>query len=1342
MKNKLIFSITFFYIFLNTCFSQVTVLAPPDINGLCPGGNGQNLGSITIKEQSLKDFALTAPDGTGRFLEYYQITLNNPNFEFENAGTLIYAGVSGHNDNGSHIIQPQILAGNKSIYFSYKMFPVNALPDWDTDKAAFIWSGIKVKALSTAAIGQTATITRSTYAAGTNATQIGNAPNPSAGTQIHATVKAGGFDVNLIPNQTIVCSGLPVTLTATPTNGSSYVFEIENSSSPGGWKPLAGLPTPNNYICNVPTTDLINTSGANIDANFRVRVTRDGCTMTAITKVVVMPAPFASDQLNDKDYNNDEDPITISTEFPIVLPAFTSITYSGNGVIVDKFYPASFTEAVTNYTIYYTLEKSGCKSTTQILVSGEVKRATSPPPAFVSSVEAMPFCEIDGNKQITVSLGSNYRVMSVSASPPSAIVTTPNLGSESSTFAINPSIHTDYSITLNVLFLRTSGFVPIPEFLSGKISIYPGKTPTLTGFPWAYTASSLPLIYRTSICNSNDSTKLFATPGSEIKLYKVLKTEFNVPDKYVPIAMTSDLVGSPSGDGKLDNISFVSNEIYRRVLHSRSDSMMMVKVINNGDDDDDDDDDEPTSDCIGELIYAVDINLNTPNDIKLNIISQPPFCIGDSLEFEVTANQPQPYILNFMGNVYTVYERYSWYYGDGKTFLSDNSRTMKYVYNQPGEYSLRFTGSRSRPYVNYCPVDTIAKIVIGVSPKSEFFVKDNFAPNPIYLKNTSTYNKGGSSTTKDSISTWHWHFGDGIDKISHKDTNGVYNYNYIGNTQPYKVYPISLVTTTDVGCKDSTTKYVPYFPLKVPVSTPYTEDFNGPSIGWVDKGQFKHIKDSSSWRNIEPNGTIINSTVNGKAWITSKVRLLDDTAGYYKNENSWVESPVFDFNPLKRPMISFDTWALTENQLDGANLQYCLIDTTFGDESWVTIGSPKIGLNWYNSSIIISKGLPDNKFDAGWTGFTGKSWTPSSYYLDNVKAASVGKKVRFRISFNSNADNAPGIYDGFAFDNILIGERNRMVLIEELVNVAENDPEVEAIAVDPQALNIKYFVGHAGVDPINKDNKADPSARALLYGVDDIPRAVVDGIMFENKPFKADNWGPEDYTLRTLSVSPFDIDITPSVVGGALSVNSIITKNSTKVLTGPFVVQIAMVEKTLKVGATTFKNVHRKFLPNAAGNRVEDSGWGNAGKFSVTQLWNPTVAPKENDTIRIIVFIQHENSKEVYQAGFKDVPYSVLKDLTVNNASNVRTSNGLETFDFNVYPNPSNGDVNISLGEMFDKEIHWSILNNLGNTIKDGGIQENVHIQRISTFDLPSGIYLMKLEVNGQEFSKRFVIAK
>ena len=159
-------------------------------------------------------------------------------------------------------------------------------------------------------------------------------------------------------------------------------------------------------------------------------------------------------------------------------------------------------------------------------------------------------------------------------------------------------------------------------------------------------------------------------------------------------------------------------------------------------------------------------------------------------------------------------------------------------------------------------------------------------------------------------------------------------------------------------------------------------------------------------------------------------------SAYQGGENAWVYSPCFDLSSLSRPMISLDYWSDVRIS-DGTVIEY-----QRSDSAWVPLGRVDRGIKWYNApfvpatpgdqnpALLTSIGL---NAPIGWSGVT-PNWTNARYKLDDIEVDS-GSFVRLRIAFASNVNPLSRPHDGFSFDNVIIRNRTRNVLLETLSNI-------------------------------------------------------------------------------------------------------------------------------------------------------------------------------------------------------------------------------------------------------------------------------------------------------------------
>lgn len=176
---------------------------------------------------------------------------------------------------------------------------------------------------------------------------------------------------------------------------------------------------------------------------------------------------------------------------------------------------------------------------------------------------------------------------------------------------------------------------------------------------------------------------------------------------------------------------------------------------------------------------------------------------------------------------------------------------------------------------------------------------------------------------------------------------------------------------------------------------PYTEDFESGAGGWTADNTT-----NGTWELNAPAGTIINSAASGAmAWVTNA------TGNYNTSDNSWVQSPEFDFSGLPDPTFSANVWWQAENSWDGANLQTS-ID---GGATWQTVGAFGNPGNWYTDNTV--SGLTFTGSQDGWTG-AGGGWVNATHDLTGMGGQS---SVYLRVTFGSDASVTQ---EGFAFDDV------------------------------------------------------------------------------------------------------------------------------------------------------------------------------------------------------------------------------------------------------------------------------------------------------------------------------------
>lgn len=586
-------------------------------------------------------------------------------------------------------------------------------------------------------------------------------------------------------------------------------------------------------------------------------------------------------------------------------------------------------------------------------------------------------------------------------------------------------------------------------------------------------------------------------------------------------------------------------------------------------------------------------------------------------------------------------------------------------------------------------------------------------------------------TVSDGISSLVWDYDDGnTETVTSNFTTAVSN--PYANPGPYNV---ELEVTSLLGCANTLVQKIIVVPQFTPTDlTAYEQNFEADDGGWQPNG----LGSTPTWaRGITTKAMIKPGANNGlNVWATGL------SSSYGSDERSALYSPNFDLSELDRPMISF----LSFRHLaagEGVVVEYSTDNRNVADptKDWKVLGRLTnsgviTGVNWYNGVGLSSQ--PGNQTTGlGWTG-ADTDWRESKHVLDTVLSQ---PRVVFRFALATLTD-APTL-DGFAIDNVRVGNRTRTILVENFKNsgrpassneLSESDflKDFKDGAVGTKLVKINYHVGFPETDPFNQDNPGDPSSRALYYGIQSTPVVRLDGNHATGQaaePFS--NWGGAYYDEQTLKLA--NAVITPTAVvntDGSISVSVDVQAISID-LPATTVLQVAIVEKNVtslpttkqtmvKTGETVFEFELKKLLPSAAGTvfgTVLDAG--DSRTFDGF-TWTPEPSrlyPDAND-LAVVVFIQNEVTKEVFQAEIVDV------------GNDPPTVTGLEDINadaIEVFPNPANKSFSIQLPAVTEQVISIELIDQVGKTVHNVDLPTGSREQTIEVTNYAAGIYILQL---------------
>jgi hypothetical protein len=523
-------------------------------------------------------------------------------------------------------------------------------------------------------------------------------------------------------------------------------------------------------------------------------------------------------------------------------------------------------------------------------------------------------------------------------------------------------------------------------------------------------------------------------------------------------------------------------------------------------------------------------------------------------------------------------------------------------------------------------------------------------------------------------------------------------------------YDIRLIYRSDDGCIDSVTKTLviqPYIRITEDYANQtYFEDFESGNelYTWQTRGM--RDGDTTRWDLGAPDGDVINIAASGnRAWYT---RLKDRSDVEY----SEVVSPCFDLSGLEKPMIKLNIWSSSEFKRDGAVMQY---STDYGN-SWYNLGDVNEGVNWFNSENIQSQ--PGGEFE-GWNDVRMENWTSARHGLDFLKNET---NVRFRIAYAADGGGLEDV-DGFAFDDVWIGERQQNVLTEYFTNnVAVGSVEANAnmkgyiASRVADLVPIHYHTGSPSGDPLFSDYEEGPSARVFYYGVSSVPEVISNGLIRSGLDLKAIDLFEQEVDMESLydPLVSIDLNVTPSRVE--------VTITALEDLTGESVALFgAVVKDSVEENGDYYYNVLRKFLPDPGGIILATDGFRKGETIIESIPLNPGSSSMFVGS-KLVLFVQNINSKRVYQSVWSGL--SGLTSMAPDNISNL----------VDIYPNPATERLFIDS----EYEIRMLMITDMTGRVVRIMEPDQFRVD-IPLYDYNYGVYIIKGITDRGEFIKKFI---
>ena len=614
------------------------------------------------------------------------------------------------------------------------------------------------------------------------------------------------------------------------------------------------------------------------------------------------------------------------------------------------------------------------------------------------------------------------------------------------------------------------------------------------------------------------------------------------------------------------------------------------------------------------------------------------------------------------------------------------------------------------------------EVVGGCQLDSAWFVPDN---------NLLDLDRVVGNRVVDSITDIQWVFASGVTLQGTADSNRIDSVAY-RYTSP-GVYYTQLIVANQVHCVDTQTVRLVISPTIN--SYPYDESFENGHGNW-----YAESRDSTHpllWEHgvDNTNGGFGNDPSN-HIWATAL------NQAYQAEEDAWVYSPCFDLDSLDRPMISLDYWSDTR-EMDGTLLEY-----QAADGSWQPLGELGRGIGWFNSDAIAGRPGDPHLYPVGWTGVT-NGWKNGRYKLDDFRGNQ--NTLRLRMAFGSPQVPLPIFYDGFAFDNVWIGNRTRNVLLETTATISEPNMAgsnnhvynlVHHTTLNKDVILMQYHVySPNAVDEFYEQNIPLNNQRVSVFRSSEAGRAYIDGA-FSERSLSID-LTDVDFENDMLEDAKFAIDLGPLEHIGNFNTFQLKAKVTAleDMPAGDYYVYLTITEDSLMYSNTADypDQLQAVVRHNNGLDGLVQGAWTAGDTATVELVWN--YSGENHITYRPgrfqgVAFIQQGDSIIYQAATTRDVSgYWVGVDPTIP----VVQAQYNELTNMVLFPNPNRGAFNLRFETPLKQAYDWKLLDLRGVTVQTGRIEAGQDGAELSSGMVPTGAYILLL-YNDQVFTQRQVV--
>jgi large repetitive protein len=609
----------------------------------------------------------------------------------------------------------------------------------------------------------------------------------------------------------------------------------------------------------------------------------------------------------------------------------------------------------------------------------------------------------------------------------------------------------------------------------------------------------------------------------------------------------------------------------------------------------------------------------------------------------------------------------------------------------------------------------------------------------------------------DSITMYAWDFGNGVvDTVRPIGLNTrivVPNRNY--TFAAGGIYFPMLTVINQNQCVDSFRLRVAVSPkVTVTHDVPYVQDFEASPAEWIQETTVQGSLDSLWDWGIATGSRITTNQSRNHVWVTH----LDDP--YEVGERGWVYSPCFDISELTQPMIALDVWNDTRAGVDGAAVEYF-----HPQRGWVLLGERGKGRNWYDSLYLIA--APGIQIDSpqyaplGWSGENLDGFKRAAFRLDTDRRNGDLRgmdNLRFRVAFASSDNTVVNGREGFAFDNVYIGDRQSSVLVEHFSNqnIAGIAPLENSLysslfnnLYGRDVIYMQYQTNLEGSDLYYDQAPSESNARMLYYGISSSSKKVringQDFVDLTQDLVRNLNNEREYLDMEMLREDTFNITIptTPQIFQAATNATSglanvTVTVTSTRNLPlDKYIVYAVITEDSLRsTQRHSMMGVVRSMQPNPSGTELPEQPIAPGDAFDVAINWTFSTATYRKSNLRLVIFVQNQATKQIYQV-------ATSRDLSIFegtvNVDELADADGKEILNFKLYPNPATENFIVSFDKALESEYEWRVTDALGQVVRNGRAQAGSQQFDINTKEFAAGMYIFSIN-NDKVYTQKQVV--